>query len=95
MKKKVDSYESGRRIPSCHLNIMWTKSQQPVELHHRVILQGAREPLNFFIIQCGALSVGEFCICMIRPQIYVCETDTIVLDISVILIRFPPKILNH
>jgi len=49
---QVDRFVPGRRVPSCQLHVKWTGQQeQPVELVHRVKLQGAKEPFNFFMIR--------------------------------------------
>ena len=46
----------GRRVPSCQLHVKWTGQQgKPPELEHRVELQGAKEPFNFFLISLPAL----------------------------------------
>ena len=59
IKKKVDSYESGRRIPSCQLRLKWTKSQPPVDIQHRVNLHGARDPPNYITILSDPLPQGK------------------------------------
>ena len=54
MKKQVASYRSGgHRIPSCRLSVKWLKSEelQPLDLYHRVDMQGAKEPFNFITIE--------------------------------------------
>lgn len=57
-KKKVDSYKSGRRIPSCQLQVKWNKDQPPVDFHTRVILCGAKEP-SYITIQSDPLPLGN------------------------------------
>ena len=51
----VDSYESGRRIPSCQLEVQWTKDPPPVVLRQRVTLDGAKHPPNFITVQSDPL----------------------------------------
>ena len=49
-KQQVDSFSPGWRVPSCQLTAEWTKQSKPVQLTHKVILKGAKEPNNYFII---------------------------------------------
>ena len=50
-KEDVDSFESGREIPSCQLAAVWTKrGEQPSQLTHKMTLEGAKEPNNYFTI---------------------------------------------
>ena len=58
IKKKVDSYESGRRIPSCQLQVKWTEDQPPVHFQTRVNLHGVKEHLNYITIQSDPLPSG-------------------------------------
>jgi len=49
-KEDVDSYKPKQRIPSCQLRAEWTEQSQPLQLTHKVILEGAKEPYNYFRI---------------------------------------------
>ena len=59
IKKKVDSYERGRRIPSCQLQVMLNEDQPSGGVHKKVILHGAKKPLNYIIIQSDPLPSGK------------------------------------
>ena len=59
LKKKVDSYESGHRIPSCQLQVMLNKDQPPENVHKIVMLHGAKEPFNCITIQSDLLPPGK------------------------------------
>lgn len=48
MKRQVDAYEPRRRIPSCQFLVKCT--DRHVELEHKVVLQGAKDPYNFFTL---------------------------------------------
>ena len=49
-KEDVDSFETGKGIPSCQLTAVWTKPSKPPVLIHQVTLEGAKEPSNYFSI---------------------------------------------
>ena len=49
-KAEVDNFKPGRRIPSCQLQLIWTKDEPPVLLACKVKLLGAKESDNFFNI---------------------------------------------
>ena len=52
--KQVANYRSGgHRIPSCKLSVKWVKPEelQPLDLCHRVNMQGAKEPYNYITIE--------------------------------------------
>ena len=53
-KVQVDRFVPGCRIPSCQLHVKRT-GQQPAELMHRIKLQGAKDPYNFFLIRLPAV----------------------------------------
>ena len=46
---QVDSFDKGKRIPSCHLQADCRK-EVPTDLKHVVHLKGAKSPDNAFII---------------------------------------------
>ena len=64
IKKKVDSYKGGRRIPSCQLQVKLNKDQPPDDVHKKVILHGAKEPLNCITIQSDLLPSGMWKLCI-------------------------------
>ena len=52
MKKKVDSFEPGKMIPSCQLSAEFLSSSRKVpSLRHHVKLLGAKEPYDSFLIK--------------------------------------------
>ena len=53
-KKQVDSFTPSREIPSCQLTAEWIGDSRPSRLIHKVTLEGAKEPSNFFRIVLGA-----------------------------------------
>ena len=59
-KKEVDSFSPGRRIPSCQLKAQWTKKSKPSQFTHKVTLEGAKEPSNYFCIDfdCDSTTPG-------------------------------------
>ena len=57
-KKEVDSFNSEQRIPSCQLVAEWTGQGKPSRLNHKVTLNGAKKPSNFFIIELGCDSTS-------------------------------------
>lgn len=57
-KKEVDSFNQGRRIPSCQLTAEWTKPSKPSRLVHKVTLKGAKGPSNYFRIVLDSNSVS-------------------------------------
>ena len=48
-KKEVDSFEEGKRIPSCQL-IARCQTEQPTDLEHLVTLNGAKVPHHAFTL---------------------------------------------
>ena len=58
-RKLVDTYEKGRRVPSCQLQIVWTKEQPPIVFRQKVNLHGAKEPFNYITIQSDPLPLGK------------------------------------
>jgi len=46
----VDIFKRGQRIPSCRLIAEWTKQSKPSRLIHKVTLEGAKPPSNYFKI---------------------------------------------
>ena len=50
MKKEVDSFKAGKRIPACHLQTIANASTVFTDLHHIVNLNGAKEPFNVFTL---------------------------------------------
>ena len=50
MKKEVDSFEVGRRIPACQLCATAITSTTTTDLHQIINMNGAKEPYNRFII---------------------------------------------
>ena len=57
-RKEVDSFNQGRRIPSCQLTAEWTKPSKPSRLIHKVTLKGAKGPSNYFRIVLDLNSVS-------------------------------------
>ena len=52
MKKKVDSFEPGKMIPSCQLSAEFLSSLRKVpSLKHHIKLLGAKEPYDSFLIK--------------------------------------------
>ena len=51
-KAQVDSYNfmPKEQIPSCQLMAVWTGKSKPSRLIHKVILEGAKKPSNYFYI---------------------------------------------
>ena len=49
-KQQVDSFRLGQAIPSFQLRAEWTEQSKPVQLIHKVTLNGAKEPFNYFRI---------------------------------------------
>ena len=61
MKRHVDNYQPGRRIPSCQLDAQYELSStdsKPVPLRYRVKLLGAKKPHNMFTITIRPPSAG-------------------------------------
>jgi len=54
----VDSYKPGQGIPSCQLTAEWTNEGKPSRLIHKVTLEGAKEPFNYFriVLDCNSIS---------------------------------------
>ena len=50
MKKEVDSFKVGRRIPACHLQATARVSTILTDLHHIINLNGAKDPFNVFTV---------------------------------------------
>ena len=47
----VDTYKPGQQIPSCQIQLKWTRrEEEPEELLLRVQLIGAKKPYNYFSI---------------------------------------------
>ena len=63
-KEHVDSFDTGREIPSCQIRAEWTKQGKPSTLTHLVTLKGAKKPNNFFYIELDSIppvaTGGEF-----------------------------------
>ena len=59
-KEDVDSFETGRGIPSCQLTAVWTKPSKPPALIHKVTLEGAKKPSNYFsiVLDCDSIPPG-------------------------------------
>ena len=53
IKKNVDSFEPGKRIPSCQLSAEFLSSsrRKVPSLKHHVKLLGAKEPYDSFLIK--------------------------------------------
>ena len=72
-KEWVDSFETGREIPSCQIRAEWTKQGKPSQLTHEVTLKGAKEPRNYFYIELDSISPdttgGKF-MCWHKPFVY-------------------------
>ena len=70
MKKNVDSYELGKRIPKCQLTakISVPKDQVIPDLIHRVKLVGAREPQTEFVIHLSSRSELSICAPDLSPS---------------------------
>ena len=53
LKKHVDSYKPGRRIPRCQLSAMFVESdkQNIPPLQYQVKLIGAKDPYNVVVIE--------------------------------------------
>lgn len=50
-KEQVDYFKLGTRVPSCSLSVNWTVSeQQPVQLEHKIHLNGAKGPYNWITL---------------------------------------------
>ena len=54
-KENVDSFDTGREIPSCHIRAEWTKQDKPSTLTHLVTLKGAKKPNNYFYIELDSI----------------------------------------
>lgn len=50
MKREVDSYEVGKRIPACQLYATAIPSTVLMELHHILNMNGAKDPFNVFTV---------------------------------------------
>ena len=63
-KEWVDSFETGREIPSCQIRAEWTKPGKPSKLKHKVTLIGAKKFQNYFYIVLDSIlpdtTGGEF-----------------------------------
>ena len=51
-KQQVDGFKSSQEAPYCRLQVKLDKDKKAVELEHKVKLQGAKHPRNFFTITC-------------------------------------------
>ena len=49
-KEDVDSFETGREIPSCQIRAEWIKQGEPSQLRQKVNLIGAQKPYDYFNI---------------------------------------------
>ena len=72
-KDWVDSFETGREVPSCQIRAEWTKPGKPSQLTQKVTIKGAKEPKNYFYIELDSISPhtirGEF-MCWHKPFVY-------------------------
>ena len=61
MKKHVDNYRPGRRIPKCQLSVVFVpaKDDNIPLLQHQVKLEGAKEPFNMIAIELPTISGTE------------------------------------
>ena len=50
MKKEVDSFEVGKRIPACQLHATSIPSTILTDLYHIINLNGAKDPFNVFTV---------------------------------------------
>ena len=50
MKKEVDSFKVGKRIPACQLCATAIPSTVLTDLHQIINLNGAKEPFSVFIV---------------------------------------------
>ena len=50
-KKLVDTFEPGKRVPSCQLRLYWVGNEQPTYLCHQIDLIGAKEPVNYISVE--------------------------------------------
>ena len=56
-KQQVDTFkpeqqgQQVKRVPYCRLQVK-LKDRNPIELVHKVKLQGAKKPFDFFVITC-------------------------------------------
>ena len=72
-KKQVDNFREGKLTPCCQLKAEVSERRKKIPvLNHRVLLQGARRPYNFFTLE---LPVNGKVAC--RVCIYVAETGII------------------
>ena len=60
----MDSFETGREVPSCQVRAEWTEQGKPSQLTHLVTLKGAKKPNNYFYIELDSTppdtTEGEF-----------------------------------
>lgn len=57
-RREVDAYIPGRRVPHCRHLVEFAGSDECIRLRHRIDLQGAKRPNNFFMITCTAEPIG-------------------------------------
>ena len=70
-KECVDSFETGREIPSCQIRAEWTEQGQPSQLVHAMTLKGARTPKNYFLIELDSTppdTTGSEFMCWHKPS---------------------------
>ena len=58
LKHQVDDYKPRRRIPCCQLLVKCMGCKRHVELEHKVHLQGAKKPFDYFTLTCTAEPEG-------------------------------------
>ena len=59
-KEQVDSCTAGQEFPHCELTAEWTKQNQPPScLKRKVVLSGAKEPYNYFVIMLDTKPPGS------------------------------------
>ena len=51
-KQQVRRFKPGQEVPYCSLEVKLDKDKKPIDLKHKVKLQGAKSPRDFFIITC-------------------------------------------
>ena len=71
-KEWVDSFETGREIPSCQIRAEWTKpgKPKPSQLTYEVTLVGAKGPKNYFYIELDSTppdTTGSEFMCWHKP----------------------------
>ena len=53
----MDSFKTGKGIPSCQLTAVWTKPSKPSMLIHQVALKGVKESSNYLhiVLDCDSI----------------------------------------